>query len=331
MINTAKILELYALGKNKNQIAKQLGISWDTVNRHIIKSWDTVNRHILKERENERAKIHATILGLKSEKPKGLVLGNKKKPVSTVLVMDTPKYNGPKVHWVHSTVPGTHKGYITMYSDKVYTVNSGHTKFNVILKALKDGNHALALELASVENHILRQVKFNSGLIIDGDKITYKGRLLRGGAASRIIDDMMLGKDFSKWASFLSKLLENPEEKNIVRLFDFLVHKDIEICDDGHFYAWKYVRKDFTDCFTGTIDNSPGKSPRMPREEVCNDDNISCAPGLHVCALKYMEGINRHSYNIVLVKVHPRDVVSIPLDYNVDKIRTCGYHVMERR
>lgn len=32
---------------------------------------------------------------------------------------------------------------------------------------------------------------------------------------------------------------------------------------------------------------------------------------------------------IVKVKVHPKDVVSIPVDYNNAKMRTCGYEVIE--
>jgi hypothetical protein len=83
------------------------------------------------------------------------------------------------------------------------------------------------------------------------------------------------------------------------------------------------------DCASNTFDNSPGKTVTMPRNQVDEDDQRTCSAGLHVCSKSYIGHFGSGSDRIVSVKVHPRDVVSIPVDYNDAKMRTCGYVVLE--
>ena len=109
----------------------------------------------------------------------------------------------------------------------------------------------------------------------------------------------------------------------------FLVANDIEITDDGHFIAWKVVTKDYKDCRTGRFDNSPGVVVKMERNQVDEDDERTCSAGLHVCSKSYISYFQGGSDRIVSVKVHPRDVVSIPVDYGDAKMRTCEYLVLE--
>jgi hypothetical protein len=104
---------------------------------------------------------------------------------------------------------------------------------------------------------------------------------------------------------------------------------DIDITDDGHFIGWKVVRSTYMDCASNTFDNSPGKTVTMPRNQVDEDDQRTCSAGLHVCSKSYIGHFGSGSDRIVSVKVHPRDVVSIPVDYNDAKMRTCGYVVLE--
>lgn len=130
--------------------------------------------------------------------------------------------------------------------------------------------------------------------------------------------------------NFANKLMENPSHRAVKELYGFLEHNDIEINDDGTFTAWKKVRGNFFDIHSGTIDNSPGKRPRVPRNMVDEDPNQTCSYGLHVCAKSYLGSFgNGGGSRVVRVVVDPADVVAVPKDYRNAKMRCCGYEVIE--
>lgn len=203
---------------------------------------------------------------------------------------------------------------------------SSHANFEEIKANLVAGNLSKAVELINIKKAISKFVDGN--VVIEGGSLFYQGIEIRSGLVNRIIDSMEKGEDFKFYLPFLENLLENPSEKAVQRLFDFLVANDIEITEDGHFYAWKVVRKDYLDCYSGTFDNSPGKVVSMPRTRVNDDDTQTCSRGLHVCAKSYIRHFGSSSDKVVKVKVHPRDVVSIPVDYGDAKMRTCRYEVI---
>jgi hypothetical protein len=67
----------------------------------------------------------------------------------------------------------------------------------------------------------------------------------------------------------------------------------------------------------------------MPRNEV--DDNRSnlCSDGLHFCSFSYLGHFGSGAGNrVLIVKVDPADVVSIPADYNDAKARACRMEVI---
>jgi len=67
----------------------------------------------------------------------------------------------------------------------------------------------------------------------------------------------------------------------------------------------------------------------MPRNLVDSDDRNTCSTGLHACSYEYLNYyIHDENDRIVLVEINPRDVVSIPIDYNNTKLRCCRYKVV---
>lgn len=64
----------------------------------------------------------------------------------------------------------------------------------------------------------------------------------------------------------------------------------------------------------------------MERSLVDDNPNNTCSSGLHVASFKYAEDFG--SGRLVLCEVDPRDVVSVPVDYNSQKMRTCKYKVI---
>ena len=87
------------------------------------------------------------------------------------------------------------------------------------------------------------------------------------------------------------------------------------------------------DIHSGTIRNAVGDKVSMERNDVDDNRNVTCSDGLHFAAYGYastwagrIDGVNR---KLMLMKVHPRDVVSIPIDYNNQKGRCCYYEVVD--
>lgn len=126
--------------------------------------------------------------------------------------------------------------------------------------------------------------------------------------------------------NFWNRLKNNPSEESKKDLFAFIKAAKIAITENGCFVAYKYVRDDFMDCYSGKFDNHPGKTPTMKREDVDPDRNKTCSSGLHVCSWEYLS--TSPSNRIVECLVDPVDVVSVPIDYNDTKMRVCKYKVI---
>jgi hypothetical protein len=125
---------------------------------------------------------------------------------------------------------------------------------------------------------------------------------------------------------FIDNLMENPSKRAVDELYGFLEKNTLPITDDGCFLAYKKVKADYKDVYSGTIDNSVGQNVSMPRNKVNDDANQTCSDGLHFCSIDYLKHFGGE--RIVILKINPRDVVSIPVDYNNAKGRCCAYYVI---
>lgn len=210
-----------------------------------------------------------------------------------------------------------------------HTVDSSHPNYGYVLDAIKKKEWDGIEELVSIPKAI---VKASQGLVavLDG-VVTYKGRPVKSHLASRIIELLGQGFDISPWTKFMDKLHSNPDSYSVEQLYPFLERAKLPITPDGDFLAYKYVNSDYLDCHTHTMDNSPGKVVELPREQCDNNPNNHCSAGLHFCAKEYLPHTGSgvvHGQRIVIVKVNPRDVVSVPNDHNFQKARACRYVVV---
>jgi hypothetical protein len=125
----------------------------------------------------------------------------------------------------------------------------------------------------------------------------------------------------------MENLMLNPSKRAVTELYGFLEKNNLPITPDGSFLAYKRIRQDYKDVYTGTMDNSVGKVVEMERNRVDDDQNRTCSTGLHFCSHGYLSHYSGE--RIVIVKINPRDVVSIPTDYNDSKGRACRYEVID--
>lgn len=211
-----------------------------------------------------------------------------------------------------------------------HSAGNDHPMFNKALVELAAGNVRKALDMISIKHAITKYTSESGHIKIENGKIYYCDIEIRSSLVTRILSHMEKGEDFKFFIPFLEKLMANPSRTVVKRIFDFLEANDIEILADGNFVAWKKVRHNYKDIHSGTFDNSPGQTVMMLRNQVDEDDEVTCSSGLHVCSKSYLPSFGRGAGNrVVSVHVNPADVVSVPVDYNSAKMRTCKYVVYE--
>ena len=213
-------------------------------------------------------------------------------------------------------------------NNKTYQVLPDHINYKMILEALPRATADELLEIVDVEKAIST---FSDGLVeIKNGKVYYEGEEVHGSISKRILEFMSKGLPFQPLVNFLNNLMENPSMQSQKELYDFLEHEYLPITEDGHFLAYKAVRNDYMDKYRGTFDNHVGNICQMTRSKVDDDRGRGCSNGLHAGALNYVAsyGSVDSGDRIVIVKINPRDVVSVPSDCNCEKLRTCRYEVV---
>jgi transcriptional regulator with XRE-family HTH domain len=203
------------------------------------------------------------------------------------------------------------------------TMHSSHVSFKSIVRALKAKNWAKAVRLFDTAQLIAD--KSQGRVQVKKDGVFYNGTLIDNSLTTRILQLIREGKPVSNMLKFMDRLYANPSQTAIDELYDWLRGCKLPITDDGRFVAYRRVRSDYKDCYTGTIDNSVGQVVFMKRSDVCSDRHNTCAQGLHFCSGAYLP--NYPGDRIMQVVVDPADVVSIPSDYEYTKGRTWQYEV----
>jgi hypothetical protein len=212
-------------------------------------------------------------------------------------------------------------------------IQEGHVNFGKINSGLLNGTIA-ENELQDLIDEQKTVSVWSQGKIqFDGEKTTFDGFQLHQSLAIRLQAIIDAGESLEVMEKFIANLYENPSLNSVDQLYGFLDANDLPITDDGCFFAYKKVRYDFRDLHTGVFDNSVGAKPTMARHQVDDDKTRTCSRGLHVASFSYMahyggQGKTDLDDVIVVCKINPRDVVSVPVDYNNAKMRVATYEVV---
>lgn len=209
-----------------------------------------------------------------------------------------------------------------------FNITSGHPNFERIREQVIDGDAEGLEELCNISKAV---VTWGNGkvTVVDGE-VLYNGTSLHNSLTHRILDAIDDGEDSTHLINFLENLQNNPSMVAREELYDFLSGNNLPFTPDGYFVAYKRVKNNFHDIYTGSMDNSPGKVVEMDRRDVDDNRENTCSKGLHFASLEYA----RDHYGcgsgnrMVVVKINPADVVSIPTDYNRQKGRAAKYEVI---
>lgn len=208
--------------------------------------------------------------------------------------------------------------------NKPHTIAKSHITYQKVVDAIKTGDWDRVKDLIEPKQVVLNYGKGN--VSVQGETLYWKGKPMHNALTTRMI--AMLQDEFpiEPLVNFMENLMSNPSKQAVQELYGFLEKNNLPITPDGHFLAYKRVRANYFDCHTGTMDNSPGKVVEMERNEVDDNRNNTCSSGLHFCSESYLKSFSGD--RTVIVKINPRDVVSIPSDYNDAKGRACRYEVV---
>jgi len=222
----------------------------------------------------------------------------------------------------------TPEGISVVSNGQSYTLSSTHGNYNDVLDAIRnDEPESVIIELLNPKVALTRYLgdKFEVG----ENTVKFNGEEVHGTLVRRIIDCHRDGLPTEPLLKFFENLEANPSFRARQELYDFLAHRNMPITPDGCFLAYKSVRSDFTDHHTGKFSNRVGSVLEMERRKVDDDRDNGCSYGFHAGSLEYATTFGSEDRKVLIVKVNPADVVSVPTDCECQKLRTCRYEVVD--
>jgi hypothetical protein len=219
----------------------------------------------------------------------------------------------------------TDRSLTIVLNDEPKTITSENPVWNDAITAIREGRFNDLTEILDKSKAIAR---FSHGKIeVRDGLVTYAGEEIHNIVVDRILNFIKNGLPYEPLVKFLDKLMQNPSRRAVNELYKFLEHKKMPLTPDGDFLAYKSVRADFTDWYSGQHDFSIGQVREMARNQVCDNADVGCSAGYHAGSEEYAKGFNGGG-NLVIVKINPADVVSVPTDCECQKLRASRLEVV---
>lgn len=232
---------------------------------------------------------------------------------------------------------------ILFLQGKSYRVEKSDKRYPKILKAFdlpEDEQEEVVLSILQPEElNVGERLKGQEGFEVVGEDVFYKNQKLPNALSTKIKSLLREELPVKHFELFWGNLSLNPSSSSVEELMEFLEYKELPITDDGCFIAYKGVQDDYwsvsgnteTTVLKGQVDstgrilNEVGAEIEVLRRNVDDNRNQHCSYGLHVGSHSYARGFGSKT---MVVKVNPRDVVSVPNDYNCQKCRVSAYKVL---
>lgn len=224
-------------------------------------------------------------------------------------------------------------------------VGKQYADFGGIVDALKRKDFDTAFSMADRATALTKQS--NGEFEVKNGVVFRNGLPIHNVVTERIIEFQNQGLPFDSLIKFLENLMQNPSARSVSELYKFLENRFMPITEDGHFLAYKAVDSDYRSITSGstvvkvstdggkTFTNQTGKLPNnvgnileVERNQVDDNAERTCSFGLHAGALEYAENFGGANSKMVIVKINPRDAVSVPIDHDAQKLRAARYEVI---
>ncbi len=234
-------------------------------------------------------------------------------------------------------------GIVLFMNNKPQKFISSDPKYAAIITALRlpSDQQEAAIDKALQEADVNRNIK-QSGFSVNAStrEVSYYGELLPAPLAQKVFSLIEQNLPVTLLEKFWDNLKQNPSYNSVRELYDFLSYKELPITEDGCFLAYRGLRDNFysatgnleTKVLQGTVNskgqiyNGVGEHIEVQRNCVDDDRNNSCSFGVHAGSWDYARDWSQGK--MVVVKINPKDVVSVPSDYDCQKLRCCAYTVV---
>lgn len=239
-----------------------------------------------------------------------------------------------------------------MVNGNVTTVSETHANFLALREAVRNKDWERVPDLIAPARAVERMMA--GRVTVKNGQVVLDGEIIHNAVTDRILDLMREGFDAEPLMRFLERLMQNPSRTAVNELYLWLEGTRLPITEDGYFMAYKKVNSDYKDFYTGQILNKPAAlmnyedrkyietvrgnvtvtvenditTLTMPRNKVDDNRENTCSYGLHFCSLSYLPHYHGGQGRVLLVKIDPADVVSIPSDYDNAKGRAWRYQIM---
>lgn len=218
------------------------------------------------------------------------------------------------------------------------SISTNHPNFVKIKALLVSGDHDQIPDLVDIKVSI--EKIGNGDIEIIGDCVRFQGRLVPNYQAEKLISMYRQGhSNINPLKNFVVRLMSNPSARAREEFARFADYKELPFDEDGFIYAYKGVDDELwsitgnkeTRVVSGKVNeagkiwNGANETIEVAREDVDDDCNRYCSYGLHAGSFEYATGFGTRT---VLVKIDPKDVVSVPTDCDGQKVRVCKYIVV---
>lgn len=234
---------------------------------------------------------------------------------------------------------------ISVFTDKLYVADSEHPNFDLIVSKAEANAPEGIEELFDLSAAVSRRfesvgdrVSIRNGVVyLDGDP--YDGDI-----ADTILTFYEADEEFEPLVLFMEKLLMNPNEHSRAHAYRWLANKSFALDSSGNVLAYKSVVKqpdgsylshssgnaivDDEEHRSGPVPQRLGSVVALPRSEVTFDPSIGCSYGLHAGTWEYASNFMWGGSTVLLVRIHPRDIVSVPTDARDQKMRVSKYRIL---
>lgn len=213
---------------------------------------------------------------------------------------------------------------------RTFTVNSGDERYNQVKSAIRNDDADAIPRLLDIKGRLVTESA--GGIYLLNGMLRCDKYDIPASLATRIAEMFRQGFSTDRLVMFLENVMLNPNESGTIvdEIHQFLEHCKLPLTADGCFLAYKMVTPDFMDLYTNSMDNSVGTIVEMPREDCDFNRGRTCSRGLHFCSEGYLGSYGtRDSDQVVIVKVNPKDITSIPEEYGYEKGRACSYEIVE--
>lgn len=221
----------------------------------------------------------------------------------------------------------TPNGVTLFLNNKPYNIKKDHTHYQSLILAIKQQDWDAVTALVDMVT-TMQKYADKPGVFVDAERevVLYNGQEIHNSLVTRLLNMHNEGFSIEPMIALLNNLMKNPSNTAINELYDFLEYGQMPITEDGCFLAYKRVNDNYTSCHDCCTDNSIGNTVTMDRALVDDRSHVTCSAGLHICSFEYLQFYP--GARVIIVKVNPINVVSIPTDYNNTKARVCEYTVI---